>query len=117
MTRRLPLLLVLVAAIAYPLATLAGGSPQFPKRSDCVHPAKTDGDIEAVFGGRFARQPDAEAELQRAQRAGFTLAELTGDGCGLVKVFVPGIPTLATGRDLIAEAKRVGLHVTLEKSV
>jgi len=31
-----------------------------------------------------------------------------------VKVFVPNIPTLAVGRDLIAEARTVGLRGTLE---
>ena len=105
--------LVVVAAAAYPLAVLAGGSPHFPSRSDCVHPASSDGNLEVVFG-RLSKERDADALLQRALHAGCTLSQAEGDGCGLVKVFVPNIPTLAVGRDLIAEARTVGLRGTLE---
>jgi hypothetical protein len=110
----LPWLIVLVAALAYPVAVLAGGSPHFPRRSDCVHRVRGEGNLEVVFG-RFAKETDAKALLQRALGAGFTLAQAQGDGCGLVKVFVPGIPTVAVGRDLIAEARPVGLKGTLEQ--
>jgi hypothetical protein len=106
--------IVFVAALAYPLAVLAGGSPHFPGRSDCIHPAKADGNLEVVFG-RFSKELDATALLRRALGAGFTLSQAEGDGCGLVKVFVPGIPTRAVGRELIAEARSVGLMGTIEQ--
>jgi hypothetical protein len=109
-------ILVIVAALAYPLAVLAGGGPRFPARSDCIHPAKTDGDIEAVFGR--SRNPEtAAATLARVLELGFKGSVVEPDGCGYLKVNVKGVPTLAVGRELAAEAEKVGLHVTLEKSV
>ena len=109
-------ILVVVAALAYPLAVLAGGGPRFPARSDCIHPAKTDGDIEAVFGR--SRNPEiAAATLARILELGFQGSAVEPDGCGYLKVNVKGVPTLAVGRELGAEAEKVGLHVTLEKSV
>jgi hypothetical protein len=48
--RLLPILLVLAAAIAYPVAIVSGGAPHFPERSDCVDLATKDGEIDAVFG-------------------------------------------------------------------
>ena len=108
--------LVVVAALAYPLAVLAGGRPDFPARSDCIHPAKTDGDIQAVFG-RFRNADTAAAALARVVALGFQGSVVEPDGCGYLKVDVKGVPTLAVGRGLAAEAEKVGLHVTLEKSV
>jgi hypothetical protein len=53
--RFLPIALVLAAAIAYPVGVVSGGAPQFPERSDCVHLATKDGEIDAVFG-RFDKR-------------------------------------------------------------
>ena len=108
--------LIAIAALAYPLAVLAGGGPHFPARSDCVHPAKTDGDIEAVFG-RFRNPDTAAAALGRVMKLGFKGSVVEPDGCGYLKVDVKGVPTLAVGRELAAEAEKVGLHVTLEKTL
>jgi hypothetical protein len=111
--RLLPIALVLAAAIAYPVAIVSGGAPHFPDRSDCVHLATKDGEIDAVFG-RFDKRSDAAARLRVVLGRGFTGSKIEGDGCGRLKVVVHGIPTLAVGKELAAEARRVGLHVTLE---
>jgi len=113
MTRSLPLLLVVIAALAYPLAVVGGGAPRFPSRSECSDTASRDADIEAVFG-RVDRQSDAAALQRRVLHLGFKGAEIERDGCGHLKVLVHGITTLAVGRELAAEAQRVGLHVSLE---
>jgi hypothetical protein len=115
--RRLaPWLLVLVAALAYPLAVLAGGAPRFPTRAECVHPVVEGQEIEAVFG-RFERADDAEAEYRRVVGAGFSGTELKPDGCGFLKVAVHGIPSVDVGHELAAEAEKAGFHVTLERYV
>jgi hypothetical protein len=111
--RLLPLALVALAAIAYPLAVIASGAPRFPSRAECVHVATKDGDIEAVFG-RFDSRRDAEAQVKRVVGLGFKGAEIERDACGRLKVAVHGITTLAVGRELAAEADRVGLRVVLE---
>jgi hypothetical protein len=113
-SRRLaPWALVLAAAIGYPVASLSGGTPNFPARSDCVDLATKDGDIEAVFG-RFDTRAAAAAHLRVVLGRGFTGSEIEGDGCGRLKVVVHGIRTLAVGREVAAEARSVGLNVTLE---
>jgi hypothetical protein len=114
--RYLAPLLVLVAALAYPVAVLSGGLPRFPKRADCIHPAKEGVQLEAVFG-RFDHRPDAEARLQRVLAAGFKGSKIEPDGCGRLKVDVAGVPNLAVGNDLLAEARKVGIAATLEQAV
>jgi hypothetical protein len=114
--RYLAPLLVLVAALAYPVAVLSGGLPRFPTRADCIHPAKEGVQLEAVFG-RFDHRPDAEARLQRVLAAGFKGSKIEPDGCGRLKVDVAGVPNLAVGNDLLAEARKVGIAATLEQAV
>jgi len=111
--RLLPILLVLAAAIAYPVGIVSGGAPHFPQRSDCVHLSTKDGEIDAVFG-RFDKRSDAVARLRVVLGRGFTGSKIEGDGCGRLKIVVHGIPTLEVGRELATEARRVGLNVTLE---
>ena len=114
MSRRLlPIALVLAAAIAYPVGIVSGGAPHLPERSDCVDLATKDGEIDAVFG-RFDKRSDAVARLRVVLGRGFTGSKIEGDGCGRLKIVVHGIPTLAVGRELATEARRVGLNVTLE---
>jgi hypothetical protein len=108
-----PYALVLAAAIGYPVAVIGAGTPHFPKRSDCVHRATENGDIEAVFG-RFDRQADAAARLRQVLARGFTGSQIEGDGCGRLKVVVHGIRTLAVGNELLTEIRSVGLDATLE---
>lgn len=109
----LPLVLVVAAAIAYPVAVVAGGGPHFPSRADCVDTATRDADIEAVFG-RLESRADAEVLQQRALGLGFKGTAIERDACGRLKVLVHGITTLAVGRELAAEARKVGLVVSLE---
>jgi len=112
---RLAWTIVVVAALAYPLAVLAGGAPRFPSRAECVRPATTDQNIEAVFG-RYSTQDAADSSLRRVLGLGFSGAQIEPDGCGLLKLAVDGVPSLVVGRDLAAEARRVGLHVALERA-
>jgi len=108
-----PWALVLAAAIGYPIGVVSAGTPHFPERSDCVELARKDGEIDAVFG-HFDRRADAEARLRVVLGRGFKGSEIASDGCGRLKVVVHGIRTLAVGRELAAEARSVGLQVTLE---
>jgi hypothetical protein len=113
--RILPWALLLVAALVYPLTVVAGGGPRFPSQAECVHPAKTDGNVEAVFA-RFDSSARAEVLLRRVLHSGFKGTQVEPDGCGLLKVTLHGIPTLQVGRDFIAEAETVGFHPTLEQA-
>jgi hypothetical protein len=113
--RTLPWLLVAVVALLYPLGVVAGGAPRFPSRHDCVHPARSDENVEAVFG-RYSTTAAAEAVRERALHSGFKGVQLEADGCGLFKVTLHGIPSLAVGRDFVAEAEKVGFHPSLEQA-
>ena len=116
MTRVLaPWAVLLVAALAYPIAVLASGSPRFPARSECVHLAKADGELEVVFG-RFQSAADASTLLERVLRVGFKGSQIEPDGCGLFKVAVHGIPTLEVGDEVVGEARSVGLRATTEEA-
>ena len=106
-------LLVPLAALVYPLTTLGGGGPRFPTRRECVHPPVAGRPLEAVFG-RFERQAAAERLLSRIQARGFVGSKIEGDGCGLLKVDVQGIPNLQVGQSLLAEARAAGFRATLE---
>ena len=114
MRRLLPWTIVLVAALAYPLAVVAGGAPRFPSHAECVHPARADGDLEVVFG-RFESAAEASALLERVLAVGFKGSQMEPDGCGLLKVVVHGIPTLKVGGEVVAEARSVGLRPSLEQ--
>jgi hypothetical protein len=111
--RRYAWLAVPVAAAAYPLGVIAGGLPRFPTRADCVRPPAAGRELEAVFG-RFERQTAAETLLAKVRRLGFSQSSIEDDGCGLLVVSVGGIPTVAVGRSLVAEARAAGLRPTLE---
>lgn len=113
-TRLAPYAIVCAAAIGYPLVALAGGSPHFPDRGECVRPAKGDGEVEAVFA-RFRDLGLATAAYQRATKLGFRGLAVEADGCGYVKVVLDDVPSLAVGRELAVEAARVGFRVTLEE--
>jgi hypothetical protein len=108
-----PWAIVVVAAVAYPLATLAGRVTRLPSPAECVHRATADGDLEVVFG-RFEKSSDAEQLLQRVLEVGFPGSQIEPDGCGLSKVAVHGIPTLKVGAEVIGEARTVGVGATLE---
>jgi hypothetical protein len=113
--RSLPWAILAAAALVYPLAILATGAPRFPSRAECVHPATRDGSIDAVFG-RFQTRAAADSELRRVLALGFKGSQIEGDGCGLLKVVVHGIPTLAAGRAFLQEAARAGAPASLEQA-
>jgi hypothetical protein len=112
----LPWLALGAIALIYPLVVLAGGAARFPTRDDCAHPATSDGNIEAVFA-RFSTIEPAESLQKSAAHAGFHNVRVEPDGCGLFKVTLHGIPTLAVGRDFVHEAEGAGFHPTLEQDV
>lgn len=109
-----PWIIIAAAALLYPISVLAGGSPRFPDRNECVRPATAGSAIDAVFG-RYSSVSAAEAKLTRVLKLGFRGAEVEPDGCGLFKVVVHGVPNLQVGSDLIKEARAVGLVVHLER--
>jgi hypothetical protein len=111
---KLPWAILLATAVIYPLAVTAGGSPRFPHRSECVHPARRDGKLEAVFG-RYSTSTRAAPVLRRVLAAGFRGTRIESDGCGLLKVALHGIPTLRVGRDFVAEARGEGFNPRLEE--
>jgi len=102
--------------LVYPVVVLTtAGGPTFPSRDECIHPAQTDGDIDAVFG-YFDDEIAAAAVRDRALEVGFVGTELAWNGCGRVRVAVGGIPTLDVGREFFEQARRVGFEVTLEQA-
>lgn len=113
--RRAGLWILLLVALAYPLVSVAGGAPGFPSRDDCVRPARSDGDIEAVFGYRES-ELEARALRDRALAVGFVGTESERDACGRARVFLRGIPTLEVGREFVEQARAAGFEVTLEQA-
>jgi len=107
--------IVALCAVAYPLVSLAGGSPRFPSRADCLRPASDSGPIEAVFG-TFDTMRDAGAFRDRIARFGWASAVVEPNSCGRIDVAVHGIATLKDGQGLLAEAHSVGLHPTLAQA-
>jgi hypothetical protein len=115
MRRRLvPWLLLVGVALVYPLVVLGGNGVHFPSPMECVHPATSDSEIEAVFG-RFRTQAAAGDLQQRALHSGFKGVQVEPDGCGFLKVTLHGIPSLEVGRDFVAEAEAEGFHPRLEQ--
>lgn len=113
--RLLPPAILVAGLVLYPVITLACGAPHFPRRGECAVPATAGAPIDAVFG-RFDDQAGAEAKQRRITHVGFTGSQIERDGCGYLKVVVHGVPNLAVGHELVAEARRVGLEVTLERA-
>jgi hypothetical protein len=115
--RLLSIVVLVSGLVAYPAIVLAGGTPHFPRRSECIHAATSANSesLVAVFG-RFRDREAARNQRRRVVSLGFKGAELQRDGCGFIRVVVHGIPSVAVGRDLLAEARTVGLHPTLEST-
>jgi hypothetical protein len=108
-------LVVVVAALVYPLAVLAGGGPSFPSRDDCARPARDGVEVQAVFG-RFDSEAEAGRLRDRAVEVGFTGTELERDACGQVKVVQNDLPSLSVAQEFADEVRSVGLEVTLEQA-
>ncbi|HUG65797.1 MAG TPA: hypothetical protein VMK83_11315 [Gaiellaceae bacterium] len=116
MTRAATWVAVLALVLAYPAYVLVReGVPSFPSRDDCVKPATTGGDIDAVFG-YFDTEHEAVVVRDRALEVGFIGTEMAWNGCGRVRVAVGGIPTLEVGREFAEQARGVGFEVTLEQA-
>jgi len=115
MRRRAGVALVLTAALAYPLAVLAGGSPRFPTREECVRPATDRGELRVVFA-YTERAAEAAALRDRVVRLGFVGTGVEQDGCGRLRVAVDGVPSITVGQEVIEEARSVGLNATLEQA-
>jgi hypothetical protein len=113
--RNLPWLLLAAGPVVYVVLVLAGGPVHFPARSECMPRADDSHPIDAVFG-HFRERVAAQSRLRRVLELGFKGSQIESDGCGSVKVVVHGVPSLAVGEDLAAEARRVGLVVTLERA-
>lgn len=107
-------LVVLAAALAYPLAVLAAGGPSFPTRDDCGRPAVDGAEVVAVFG-RFDTVAEADGLRERAVAAGLTGTVVERDACGNVVVVQHDIASLEAGAEFAEEAASVGLEVTLER--
>lgn len=105
----------IVVVLAYPFVNLVGGAPRFPTRDECIRPASRDGEIDAVFG-YFETEQAAREVRDRALEIGFAGTELVRNGCGLVRVYVGGIPTLEVGREFVEQAGTVDFDVTLEQA-
>jgi hypothetical protein len=107
--------LVFVAAVAYPVAALAGGAPRFPSVAECIVPATSGDEIEVVFG-RFDTYAEAVRMQEEVRHDGFQGTQVRADGCGRIKVTLEGVPSLEVGRGVVEEAHSVGLAPTLERA-
>lgn len=105
--------IVLVPLLGYPLVTLAGGSPRFPSRQECVRSPVEGQPVDVVFG-RFD-DPELAAETRdRVVADGFIGTEALPDGCGRWRVVLEGVPSLEIAREIQTEAATVDLRPTLE---
>ena len=89
---RLAVVIVLVAALGYPLVVLASGSPRFPTRDECIVPAVEGQPVDLVFG-RFDDPGSASDLAGRVVAVGFTGTESAPDGCGRWKVVLENVPS------------------------
>jgi hypothetical protein len=84
----------------------------FPVEIECrSHPV--EGGLAAVFGHRQSRA-QAQQLLRLAESKGFRGLRVQQDNCGDWEVDLYGLKTPAARRELAAEARRAGLHVTFE---
>jgi hypothetical protein len=113
--------IVLVAVLGYPLSALAGysglrlpgGLPDFPAAEECVQAPVPGGQVRLVLGYVDSYRAADDLE-ERGREAGVGDAVTGHDGCGRLRVFVPGVPASAA-RALVARAAAAGLHPTLER--
>ena len=115
MRRLAPVLIVVGAALAYPLPVLAfSGLPEFPTRDDCVVEVTGEGEYEVVFGYRDSRRDARELQAQ-VEGVGFTGTDVEDDGCGRLRVSVDDVPSREVGEEVVRQARTVGLEPTLEQ--
>ena len=105
--------IVLVPLLGYPLVTLAGGSPRFPSRQECVRPAVEGQRVDVVFG-RFD-DPESAVDLRdHVLAVGFSGTEALADGCGRWRVVLESVPSIEIAHEVQKEAETVDLTPTLE---
>jgi hypothetical protein len=105
----------LVPLLAYPMLTVARGSPDFPSRDECAQLPGSDAneDLEVVYGHRD--DPDAANELLASVTAvGFVGANVEQDGCGGWKVSYDGIESAEQGEALVREVREAGFEARVE---
>ena len=105
--------IVVAVLLVYPLATLAGGLPRFPSRTDCRRPPVSGQPVAIVFG-RFDRLADAQRLMARAESVGFKGLRLEQDGCGRLVLWLPNAPSVDVGQSVVDEAKGAKLAAHLE---
>jgi hypothetical protein len=116
-TRRLALVvaIVVVPLLVYPLVTVAGGGPRFPKHSECAHAVVEGSPVDIVYG-RFDSPVEADELRDRVVATGFTGTEVLADGCGLWKVVYENVPSLDVAEQVQENARKAGFEATLERA-
>jgi hypothetical protein len=105
---------VVLLLLGYPLATLAGGSPRFPDRSECARVATaTDSAIEVVYG-RFDEVAAAETLLADVTKTGFVGAELKLDACARWKVSYDRVDAFDQAEALAEQVRAAGFEARVE---
>jgi hypothetical protein len=117
MNRRLVALVAIavVPLLVYPLISVAGGSPRFPTRSECVHPVAQGRPVDIVYG-RFDSPVDADELRGRVVAVGFLGTEVLADGCGRFKVVYENVPSLEVAQEVGENARKAGFEATLERA-
>jgi hypothetical protein len=108
-------LIVVVPLVVYPMWSMAGGSPRFPSRDECIRSVVEGEPVDLVYG-RYDDPESAAAARDRVVAVGFTGTEVLFDGCGRWKVVLEGVPSVDIAREIQSEAATVGLHPTLERA-
>lgn len=105
---------VMVPVLSYPLATITGGAPRFPSRTECARPAHPNDENMEVVYGRLASPLAARELRERVVGLGFVGTEVGVDACGLWKVRYDSLDAFDQGQALVEEARRAGLEARLE---
>jgi hypothetical protein len=88
---------------------------KFNATIECIKGKDDIGEIEVVFGHRRDRA-EARALVARAAASDFHGLELEADPCGGFEVMIKGFANRAEADDYVAQAKRAGFDVVIEKS-
>lgn len=106
--------IVVLSLVGYPLATLAGGTPRFPSRDDCVVEAtEASPDVQVVYG-RFDAPAPAEELLAELDRVGLVGANVELDGCGRWKVAYEAVDSYDQARALAQQVRDAGFQAAVE---
>jgi hypothetical protein len=103
--------MVVAAAIAYPATVVAKGWPHFPRPSDCSPPPIRAGRVLVVIG--YATSYPAATSLQQVAAQGGFHAAIEQDGCGRLRVVLPGSLSRRAAETAVRKASASGLRPTL----